>query len=216
MIVPSMNSQELVVEISKDFKLVMRKAKYITDSLRREAIKSKTKHVHRVFDYKSQQRNDWLIIVDHYVGDPIFIIAVVYLDNNGQLNGIMTDNQNRSLYHYSSHFLERYNERFLRQENISKKELLTQYLSQNPTTMCTSAKDKDDMKNRFFGRSREGIGLGNVEEVNANPNTIMHFRTFIANDMIFESQTEDFNETSKEYEIYWMETYGYTKKGAFD
>lgn len=216
MIVPSMNSQELVVEIINDIKIVVRKAIYLTESLRREAIKSKTKHLQRVFDYKSQQKNDWIIIVDYHIKNPIYIMAVFYLDQHGFLNGIMKDNENRALYHYSSHFLERYNERFLKRENISKKELLTSYLSQNPTSIFTFIEATPEMKYRFFGRSRDGIALGNVERVNASPNKIIHFRTFIANDMIFENQENVFNILGQGYENYWNEIYGYTHKSAFD
>ena len=55
MIVPAMNSLELLTEIFNDLEIVNRKAIYLTESLRREAVKSKTKHVHRIFDYRSMQ-----------------------------------------------------------------------------------------------------------------------------------------------------------------
>ena len=51
MIVHTMNSKELLKEIFNDYKIVERKANYLGLSLRREAVKSKEKHVHRIFDY---------------------------------------------------------------------------------------------------------------------------------------------------------------------
>jgi len=215
MIVPTMTSKELLMEIARDYSIVMNKAMYLTESLRRLAIKSKEKYVHRVFDYKSKQKNNWLIIVDYYVKEPTFLVVVYYVDKYG-LNGIMVNGDQQTLTHYTPHFLERYNERFLHEPNISKIELLKRYLSKNSVSYMKYVPDTDDMKNRFFARSREGVGLGYIETMSGILNTINHFKTFIANDMIYENQQANFNASGIAYETYWDEMFKHTRLGAYD
>jgi len=210
-----MTSKELLMEIARDYSMVMNKAMYLTESLRRLAVKSNEKHVHRVFDYKSKQNNNWLIIIDYYVKEPTFLVVVYYVDKYG-LNGIMVNGDQLTLTHYTPHFLERYNERFLHEPNITKVELLKRYLSKNSVAYMKFVPDTDDMKNRFFARSREGIGLGYIETMSGILNTINHFKTFIANDMIFENQQANFTATSMAYKTYWNEMYKHTRLGAYD
>ena len=210
-----MTSKELLMEIARDYSIVMNKAMYLTESLRRLAIKSKEKYVHRVFDYKSKQKNNWLIIVDYYVKEPTFLVVVYYVDKYG-LNGIMVNGDQQTLTHYTPHFLERYNERFLHEPNISKIELLKRYLSKNSVSYMKYVPDTDDMKNRFFARSREGVGLGYIETMSGILNTINHFKTFIANDMIYENQQANFNASGIAYETYWDEMFKHTRLGAYD
>jgi hypothetical protein len=215
MIVPAMTSKELLMEIARDYSMVMKKAMYLTESLRRLAVKSKEKHIKRVFDYKSKQKNNWLIIIDYYLKEPTFLVVVYYVDKYG-LNGIMVNSDQQTLTHYSPHFLERYNERFLHEPNISKVELLKRYLSKNSISSLKFVPDTDDMKNRFFARSREGVGLGYIEKMNSILNKIYHFKTFIANDMIFENQQANFTATSIAYKTYWNEMFKHTRLGAYD
>ncbi len=215
MIVPAMTSKELLMEIARDYPMVMKKAMYLTGNLRRLAVKSKEKYVHRVFDYKSKQKNDWLIIIDYYVKDPTFLVVVHYVDKYG-LNGIMVNADQQTLTHYSPHFLERYNERFLHEPNVSKIELLKRYLSKNSVSYLKYVPDTDDMKNRFFARSREGVGLGYIETMSGILNTINHFKTFVSKDLIFENQKMDFAVAGIAYKTYWDEMYKHTRLGAYD
>ena len=213
MIVKSMNSRELMNEIAKDQPMVQRKAIFLTESLRREAIKSKNKYVHRTFDYKSQRHNNWLIIVNYHVNDPLFNVVCHYIDDYG-LNGIMVGADNKSLMHYTPHFLERYNERFLQQSNISKKELLIRYISNNSVghTQVSTYNNID----RTFVRTREGIGLGCLEKLDGIQNMYTHYKTFISNSMILSYQQERFDLTGQQYEKYWNETYSRTRIGAYE
>ena len=163
MIVPAMNSKELAIEVFKDLETVDIKAMYLAQGLRREAVKSKFKYVKRVFEYKSRRLNLWLIIIDYYVKQPFFTIVVYYLDPSG-LNGIMVDGNNQTLIHFTPHFLERYNERFLIQPKISKLELLKRFIPANSLEVIRVVPDNSSLENRIFGRFKEGIGLGLKEE----------------------------------------------------
>jgi hypothetical protein len=213
MIVPAMNSKELTIEVFKDLETVNIKAMYLAQGLRREAVKSKSKYVQRVFEYKSRRLNQWLIIVDYYVKQPFFTIVVYYLDPSG-LNGIMVDGNNQTLTHFTPHFLERYNERFLMQPKISKLELLKRFIPANSLEIIRVVPDNSSTENRIFGRFKEGIGLGFKEEFHEMQKEIYHFKTFISTDMIFESQEEDFNLTDKRYDLYWNEMFKDTQRCA--
>jgi hypothetical protein len=62
MIVPAMNSEELTKEVFKDLESVNVKALYLARGMRREAVKSTSKFVQRIFEYKSMRLNKWLIM----------------------------------------------------------------------------------------------------------------------------------------------------------
>lgn len=206
MIVSAMNSKELTIEVYKDLESVNIKAMYLAQGLRREALKSKSKYVQRVFEYKSRRLNQWFIIIDYYVKQPFFTVVVYYLDLYG-LNGIMVDGNNQALTHFTPHFLERYNERFLMQPDISKLKLLKRFIPMNSLEIIKVVPDSSTSGNRIFGRFKEGIGLGFKEEFHEIGKEIYHFKTFISTNMIFESQEEDFNLTDKRYELYWNEMF---------
>jgi len=213
MIVPNMNPKELLIEVFKDLDVVERKATYLTLSLRRAAIKSKAKYVHRIFHYKSLRHNCWLIIVDYYVKEPSYTV-VVYYNNQYGLNGILIDGGNQALMHFTSHFLERYNSRFLNEKGASNLAILKRFIPANSLQVIKAVQKIDTDKNRIFGRFKEGVGLGYEEAFHDKGKVFHHFKTFISNDMIHNHQIEDFNILGKYYDAYWEEVYGGGKKCA--
>jgi len=208
-----MNSEELVREIMKDYPMVYRKGMYALEELRRPALKSLNKHVQRIIDYKTKNNNNWIIICDYYVKDPSWIVVAHFVDKLG-LQAYMVDKNQRTFNHYSGHFLERYNERYLHELDFSKTEILKRYLSKNFSTTIQVVPDTEKYKKPYFGRSREGVVLGNVESLGLYK--IVHANTFIANDMIFESQQEEFDSTGEQYKQYWDEVYKKRNQSAFD
>ena len=199
-----MNSEEIANEIIKDYEIVMRKAKYLTKSLRRAAIKSRDKHLHRISDYKSKQKNDWLIDMDYNMGDPLILVAVYFL-NEGRLNAMVVQSDKKTLIHYSSHFLERFNERFLKQDNISKLDLLKHFLPQNnvATYDIDIIPDVGNYKNRVFGRFKDGIGLGVFEQLRNSK--MMFLKTYISPEMIKENQKKEYESITEAYKEHWDE-----------
>lgn len=141
------------------------------------------------------------------------MIVVYYIDDCG-LNGVRINWNNKSLTHFTSHFLERYNERFLRHENLSKLELLKRFISKNPIDVIRPVPDRDTLNNRIFGRFKEGIGLGFDEVLSEDGKEIHHFKTFVLNEMIFESQLDNFNIIGKEYDAFWDETFKNIRRPA--
>jgi len=213
MIVPSMNSEELVVEVYRDLEVVNRKANYLTQGLRRQAIKTKGKYVQRIFDYKSLRHNQWFIVSDHYVKDPYFTVVVYYTNHLG-LNGILVDKDHRTLMHFTSHFLDRYNERFLKMKRASHLELLKRFIPANSVQTIMTFHENNSTKKQIFGRFHEGVGLGYKESFIERGKVLHHFNTFISNEMVLRHQFEDYNTLGKLYEGLKEEGYMRGKKCA--
>ena len=191
MIVPSMSSKELHREIISDFEIVVKKAYYLSLGMRREVVKSKKKYVRRTFDYKTRKYNNWIIVIDYHLKEPMFYSAVYFLDQYG-FNAIRVNSDLRSLTHFTPHFLERYNERFLKHEELSKIELLKRFIAENPFDAVRYF-TQDPSRNRIFCRFKEGIGLGEEEILSEMSQGFLHFKTYITNEMIHEGQLNDFN-----------------------
>jgi len=200
MIVPSMNSEELLVEIFKDLEVVNRKADYLTQSLRRKAIKSKEKYVQRIFDYKSMRHNQWFIVAEHFVKHYRFVRAVYYNNRLG-LNGITVDGDNLTMNHFSTHFLDRYNERFLESKGASHLELLKRFVLSNSVHSIRSSQGIRSNEQQIFVKLKEGVGLGYKEFLQGRC-VMFHFKTFISNEMLLNHQIEDYTTLSKRYDYF--------------
>lgn len=203
MIVSAMNSEEMSKEILKDYQIVINKAKYLTKSLRREAIKTKNKHLFRINEYKSKQKNDWLIVVDYNLGDPLILVAVYFL-NEGRFNAILVQSDGSTLIHYSAHFLERYNERFLKQANLSKLDLLKRFLPQNNVaTFDITTYYSSDYRDTVFARFKDGVGLGVFEQLRNNK--MVFLKTYISPEMIKECQKKGYESITDAFKEHWDE-----------
>lgn len=217
MIVPTMTSQELANEIIKDYDNVVVKAAHILKKTHKMAMKSRNKHYQQMFEYKSPMKNDWLIFVNHHIKDPVFVPVVHYINKHG-INGILVGQKvlqdqygqtkiQNDLSHYTSHFLDRYNERFLQNNDISKLDVLKHFIIQNPMVQTKNKPDDKEYENGIFGRFNQGVGMGYKEELLRN--TFFHFKTFLSTDMLFESQDDFLQITSNQYKAFWDEVYGY-------
>lgn len=171
---------------------------YLTEGLRREALKSRSKYVQRIYEYRSKQYNNWIIIVDYYVGDPCFTVVVFYVDEFG-LNGVRVDTDDRTLTHFPPHFLQRYNERFVIHGSLSKLDLLKRFISNNSLEAIHYKAIAETKQYSIFGRFKEGIGLGYKEVFSDIGKEFIHYKTFISNEMIFDGQRDDFNILGKYY-----------------
>ena len=196
-----------------DYRIVERKTYYLALSLRRSARKSKHKRVREIFEYKSKQGNNWIITMDCFVMGYDSSTTVYFLDEHG-LNGICVNSEGVSLSHFTPHFLKRYNERFLKDTNLSKLDLLKNFIINNPFDAIGEVADSESNPYGIFSRFNQGIGLGQKELIDVNGNEIVHFRTFITNDMIFESQRESFNDLGEYYDETYNELHRINKRRA--
>ena len=213
MIVPSMNSTELYSEIMNDHKIVERKAYYLALGLRRPTLKSKHKQVREIFDYQTKQRNNWIININCFVKGYESCATVYYLNEHG-LNGMCVNSDGVSLTHYTPHFLKRYNERFVMKTNMSKLELLKQFIINNPLGSIGEIADSESNQYSIFSRFQEGIGLGLREVIDDQGQEILHFKTFITNQMIFDGQRDGFNALGEYYDEIFDEIQRINKRRA--
>lgn len=189
MIVPSMTSKELVKEIFQDYESVFTKTCYLIQGLRREVVKSKSKHVHRVFDYRTKKNNNWKIIVDYQFKHPKHIAFVYFRDDLG-VHGIRVDGIPESLTHYTPHFLSRYNERFVKLTSVSEIELLVRFIEDNILDAVKYIEKGNSLKRDFFCKFNDGVGLGDTEYFPDLGKELLHFRTFITDRMLYKDQLE--------------------------
>lgn len=208
MIVPKMTSEQIYIEIFNEYPSVMRKATRFAESLKRPAIKSKNKYARRVFYFISENKNKWLIFAEHFVSRIIFT-PVVYYDDNYGFNAILV-NTDHSLSHYTEHFLDRFNERHLKEPSMPCKEIVKRFFFINPVCVFKFFDDANSGELHFMGKFAEGNGLGYVERVNYN--RIFHFSTYISSEMLFENQSKIDEKLSKGHERYWKQNWQFKNK----
>jgi len=205
MIVPTMNSTQIRNEILSEYSSVCSRATFLANQLTPGLAKTKHKYFQNVNDYQSPLNNKWLIFIEHFVKQYITIHVVYYWDDYG-FKGIMV-NKDLSFAHFTEHFLKRYNERFLKQVKILPIELLKLFIKKNPTVTFEII---DEEKKSFFGKFPDGIGLGYLENVSKNRS--LHFKTFISNEMLFETQLPLKEALSTKFKDYWDENYSFKDK----
>lgn len=208
MIVPKMTSEQIYKEIFNEYPSVMRKATRLTESLRRTAIKSRNKYAKKVFYFISENKNKWLIFAEHFVSRILFT-TVVYYDDNWGFNAILV-NVDRSLSHYTEHFLDRFNERYLKEPFMPCKEIVKRFFFINSVCVFKFFDDADSCELLFMGKFTEGNGLGYVERVNYN--RIFHFSTYLSSEMLFENQNKIDEKLSKRHDAYWKQYWQFKHK----
>jgi hypothetical protein len=204
MIVPSMSCVEIAREFILDYNSVWNKADHLAKVLRREAIKTKTRKVIKFYPYTSLRSNNWIIIIEYLHPKCAVITAVHYLNNAGSFNLILSYDIS-AFHHFSSHFLVRYNERFLNRKDLSKLEIFKLYILNNN---YSTAKYLES--NHVYLKIKDGYVLGISEEINEEIE-IIHYITFLSNDMILDYQKEDVNFLTKQFKNYFEEHPGEKK-----
>jgi len=195
MIVPSMNSGEILKEIITDVNAVQNKADSITKNLRRAAIKSKSKTSFKFLDYKSPRKNDWVILLKSTTSYCSTLLCVHYLNKKG-FNCLMVSEEDH-FHHFSGHFLERYNERFLHLDCISKLDLFKHFLLHNSVVSIESINPNDMNIIRIMIKFKHGIAFGTLENINGH--NILDYRTFISQEMVLAFQKEKVDSISNIY-----------------
>lgn len=199
MIVDSMTADEMEAEFLKDFNYLERKIPYLVKKVRRKAIRTRNKQFKRFFDYISPRKNSWLIQIEFNNNDPLIIPALYYF-SHGKMNVMSKHDEKNAFTHYSSHFLHRYNERFLRQEGLSTKEILKIFLPVNGTTVFDYIRQEGTDEVKVFARFKDGVGLG-ISEARTR-----YLKTYISSDMIGDWQQFQYQDISRDFDEFWNET----------
>ena len=196
MIVPTMNSREILNEILIDVNAVQNKADSIAKNLRRSAIKSKSKTSFKFLDYKSPRKNDWVILLKSTTSYCSTLTCVHYLNKLG-FNCLLVSEEDR-FHHLSGHFLERYNERFLHQFGLSKLELFKHFILHNSIATIEGLNSKDINIKRIIIKFKNGIAFGTFEIINGHE--ILDYRTFISSEMVLAFQKENVDSINNMYD----------------
>jgi len=196
MIVPTMNSREILNEILIDVNAVQNKADSIAKNLRRSAIKSKSKTSFKFLDYKSPRKNDWVILLKSTTSYCSTLTCVHYLNKMG-FNCLLVSEEDR-FHHLSGHFLERYNERFLHQFGLSKLELFKHFILHNSIATIEGLNSKDINIKRIIIKFKHGIAFGTLEIINGHE--ILDYRTFISSEMVLAFQKENVDSINNMYD----------------
>jgi hypothetical protein len=199
-----MSSKELTREIFSDYESVLCKTTHLINGLRREVVKSRSKYVHKIFDYKTMRYNKWKIIVDYPHKHPKHIAVVYYTDPMG-LHGIRVDGNLRSLTHITPHFLSRYNERLVKLNSVTKIDLLVRFLEENFVEVVKYIDTENPLRRKILSKFKDGVGFGDSEYFPELRKEILHFRTFISDDMLFNDQAEDVKLLDKGIRMYMQE-----------
>jgi hypothetical protein len=205
MILSTMNKKELAREIFSDYEVVERKAGYLMKDVVKIAKKRKLKKYQAVFPYNSLRRNKWTIKVWHNKKHTYFQSFLHFRDKQ-DFHAVFVDPKEHKLAFHSSHFLQRYNERFLHRSISSKTELMLEFLSRNPIATIADITEEVSKDTKLFAYLNDGIGLGYQKMVSNY--TFDYMKTFITEDMIHAGQEHFTCVTSELFDLIMRGEFG--------
>lgn len=200
MILHTMNDNEIYNEIIKDYENVIKKVKHLFPIVQKR-YRKKMSCTFIPFEYTSPLKNNWVLFISVFTLENLSFVPVVY-SLDGGFNTWMYSNSHidggskGKIIHYTSHFFDRYNERFLGLDNIAgRKKILTEFFKRNSCGISNNFRG-----NEIFTKIEDGISLG---DVSFHENFEMfHYRTYIEEDMLFDEQCDTYDETFEAYKNY--------------
>lgn len=196
MIVQSMNQNELLREVLQDLPQVKKKSLYDVAKLRREAIRLKPNPARQWVNYRSARKNEWMVLLYYRFYAFNTLCFVKYLNTHG-LNILFVD---KFLSHYSAHFIERYNERFLKKTDMDKLDIFREYIKRN--SVSSMGKLVYDEGDYAWGYTKldDGIAITTLEKIDGQ--WIVDYKTFITEDMVRADQVGKIDEIKKMIDSY--------------
>lgn len=192
MLVPSMTTEEILREIKLDYDVVKRKTEYLSNDIRKRSIKTK-KTIIKSVTYTSPRKNNWVFVFE--VNKKITYTSMyVYTNHDGFRAYGCVGNVEDGLILITKHFLDRYNERFLKKPNLTKVDILTTFLERN-TDMNLIMRLGGE--HSIFSIVNDGVALGN--NTTCGKNNIRVIKTFITKNMLFESQEKEYNDIKSKF-----------------
>ena len=199
MIVETMTDLELLDEVRKDYDEI---TDYCLSLCQNSAYKRRMqwgrpkggKFVIPINDWKSSGGNLYNFVIttsswNEFKKGFFDLSTMTFFKRNKAQNAIrvMHDKDERlGIEIFTSHFIERYNQRFLHQPHLSCKEALQLYMEHNKATVIKRLKSSKYEGNVMVASS-EGYSFGTFE------NDILLHKTFVSRDMLFGNQFDDGN-----------------------
>ncbi len=197
MIVETMTDLELLDEVRKDYDEI---TDYCLSLCHNSAYKKRMqwgrpkggKFVIRINDWKSSRGNLYNFVIktsgwNEFKNGVFDASTRIFFKRNKAQNAIrLMFNQDGEIgiEIFTSHFIDRYNQRFLHQPYLSRKEALQLYMDNNGTTVIKNL-DSSKYEYNVMVATNEGYSFGKFE------NDILLHKTFVSRDMLFGNQFDE-------------------------
>ena len=201
MIVETMTNRELLAEIDKDFLEI---AKFIADMKYNTAYKKRLqwgrpkngKFVIRINDWKSSNGNAYSYYIstrnwNEFKKGHFRVCPVAFFRRKNAQNAIriLLDNDGDPCIEIlTSHFIDRYNQRFLKQPYLSRKEVVMQFINRNYDLVMHKLESSKYEHSMMLGTT-DGYVFGNYEDTQ-----IRVYKTFVTREMLFGDQYDKADE----------------------
>ena len=168
-----MSLSEIRREVSLELPIVMRKADYICEKLRREVILKHKDKITIFPDYLSKHKNKWMLQCESTKKAAIKSFMLYYYNTTG-LVGIAPIRENDYLIFHTTHFFKRLNER-LHLELTQPNDIIRAYLEQVDTYNIGELDYFSPGLCNIFVAAQQGYFLGTADHVQR----FFKFNTFL-------------------------------------
>lgn len=197
MIVEKMTDLELYKEVMKDYRSIGSFYESIKNNTayKKRLQWSRPKNgqfVFRINDWKSPNGNLYTFIIktsgwnEFKKGEFKSCTLLFFKRNNAQnaIRLIFDHDMNPGIEIFTSHFIDRYNQRFLKQPFLSRKEVVLQYMDRNQNAIIHDV-ESSKYDYSVMVASDDGYTFGKYEH-----QEILVDKTFVSRDMLFKGQTK--------------------------
>ena len=195
MIVETMSDKELLAEIDNDFLEI---AKFIVDIKYNTAYKKRLQwgrpkngdFIIRINDWKSSNGNAYTYYIrtkdwNDFKKGLFMVCTVTFFRRNNAMNAIrilLDGDGDPSIEIFTSHFIDRYNQRFLKQPFLPKKEVVMQFVDRNDHLVMHKLESSKYNHSVMIG-TKDGYIFGEYEDTQ-----IKVYKTFVTREMLFGDQ----------------------------
>lgn len=201
--ITTMTQSEMIEEMNKDLDqyLFFKNGKFSNSKYYKEALKHDKPCTFKPVFWKSKRENNYVITpysngkADTRKYKGICLATMLYYyDDHGKLNGIIQSFHTQHFF-ITSHFFDRYAERFLDDDTLGKFDVMAKFLRRN-CRIAFESFDHPKHPNSVIGRGTDGVVIGTIE------NGITTLKTFITEDMLKGCEIDLANESEKIKKIY--------------
>lgn len=181
MIVHTMTHAEMVLDARKDIQAMRNKCTEPLRKLRRELFASKHDTLLHLFDWKSPNKNNWLVLIRHSKKRSLTLSLAWFPDKEEKLAALWVTGAGIA-YYIDSHVFERFGERF-DPDQIPLDRLVSFFLENHVFSVEPTAQKGEQLFEVNIG-ANQGLGLGEWDR----STDIVHWRTFVNHGQLFSNQ----------------------------
>ncbi len=181
MIVHTMSHAQMVLDARKDIQAMRNTCIEPLRKLRRELFASEDDTLLHLFDWKSPNKNNWLVLIRHSKKRTMILSLAWFPDKEGKLAALWATGAGMAFY-IDPHVFERFDERFVPDE-IPIERLQSFFLENHLFSFEPTGQKSEQLYEVSIG-ANQGLGLG----VWDRSTDIVHWRTFVHHGQRFENQ----------------------------